>query len=116
VRSGAEAEPEAERSAGMARLLYREYVPAANRSGGLSDPLSISALLLTALNLRRIFNILPKNVLQVYLKGLACIFGQLFVLLGFHSFVLPKALFQSQSAALFFAPRLQPIKMRYFRW
>jgi hypothetical protein len=70
----------------------------------------------TALNLRRIFNILPKKVLPAYLKALASIFGRLFVLLGFQRFVVPKANLQSMYPALFFAPRLQLIKMRYIRW
>jgi len=72
-------------------------------------------LMFTALNLRRIFNLLPQNVLQAYLKGLARIFGPLFALLGFHSFVRVQSNSISIQAALFFEPRLQLIKMRYIR-
>jgi len=58
-------------------------------------------MIFTALNLRRIFNILPKNVLQAYLIGLARIFGQLFALPGFDSFHLPQANFKSISPYYF---------------
>jgi hypothetical protein len=104
-------------------MLLREYSGVIDPHSGQIDPFLFAGKSssqcspgVTALNLRRIFNILPKNVLQTYLKGLAYIFGRLFVLLGFHSFVLPKALLQSHSAALFFVPRSQLIKMRYIRW
>lgn len=72
-------------------------------------------LMFTALNLRRIFNLLPQKTLQTYLKGLMHIFAQLFVLLGMHSFILPKANFPSPSASIFFKPRLQLVTMRYIR-
>ncbi|MFN3503325.1 MAG: transposase, partial [Allorhizobium sp.] len=73
-------------------------------------------LMFTALNMRRIFNLLPKNVLQAYLKGLARIFGPFFDLPGFLSFDLPEANSPGSHAALFFVPRLQLVKTRYISW
>jgi len=75
-----------------------------------------AGMIFTALNLRRILKIPPKNVLQAYLRGLARIFGQLFALKGFNRFDLPNPNFPSHQSALFFVPRLQLVKMRYFRW
>ena len=72
-------------------------------------------LMFAALNLRRIFNILPQNVLQAYLRGLARIFSPLFALLRVHSLVLMQSNSISIQSAILIEPRLQLIKMRYIR-
>ena len=64
-------------------------------------------LMFTALNLRRIFNILPQNLLQAYLKGLVRFFMGLFALLSCYSSDLPKAIFNNSSNVLFIKLRLQ---------
>jgi hypothetical protein len=70
-------------------------------------------LMFTALNLRRIFNLIPKNVLQAYLKRLAFIFDSINALLQLLRAAERLLNFQLRTTAIFSQRPLQLIKMSY---
>jgi transposase len=70
-------------------------------------------LMFTALNLRRIFNLIPKNVLQAYLKRLAFIFDTLNALLQLIRAAESPLIFQLRTTAIFSMRPSQLIKMSY---
>jgi transposase len=72
-------------------------------------------MMFTAFNLRRIFNLLPKNELQAYLRGLCFIFSPKYALLHAPGFDLPNAGPSKAIVRIILIPRLQPAEMRYIR-
>jgi hypothetical protein len=70
-------------------------------------------MIFTAFNLRRLFNLLPQNVLQAYLKGLGFVLSAITALLQVLGCEMP-LLFPTHSVVRIILPlRLQPAEMRY---
>ena len=72
-------------------------------------------MIFTAFNLRRLFNLLPKNVLQAYLKGLGSVLSAITALLQALGRQLPLLIPTRPFLQNIFSPRLQPAEMRYIR-
>jgi transposase len=72
-------------------------------------------LVFTALNLRRIFNILPKNALQSYLKAAIQFLESFFASVAFQSSPLPTVNLHNPWRTQFYEGRLQAFKMRYIK-
>lgn len=70
-------------------------------------------IMFTALNLRWIFILIPKNVLQAYLKGLTFIFNHLNALLQLIRAVERLLSFQLRTTAIFSQRPSQLVKMSY---
>jgi hypothetical protein len=72
-------------------------------------------MMFTAFNLRRIFNILPKNVLQAWLKGLGFMVSAITALLQVPGREMPILIPNHPFVRNIFSLRLHPSEMRYIR-
>ena len=72
-------------------------------------------MIFTAFNLRRLFNLLPQNVLQAYLKGLGFVLSAITALLQALGRQMPLLIPTRPFLQNIFSPRLQPAEMRYIR-